>query len=52
MFVLLLAVALMVVCGIGAMLLAHLPRAATLVGAGGVVVGCLLGMAPTLGVLS
>ena len=51
MFVLLLAVALMVSCGIAALCLSHLPRAATLVGAGGVVVGCLLGMSPTLGVL-
>jgi formate hydrogenlyase subunit 3/multisubunit Na+/H+ antiporter MnhD subunit len=51
MDVLLVAVALQVIAGTAAFLVSKWPRAATLLGAGGAVLGCLVGLAPTLRVL-
>src|SRR5438876_746775 len=52
MDVLLIGVAIQVLCGAAAFALSRSPRAATLAGAGGAVVGCLLGLPPALRVLS
>jgi len=51
MDVLLIALGLLVLAGIAAFLSSQSPRLATLLGAGGAVVACLLGLIPTLGVL-
>ena len=51
MNVLLVAIALLLLTAFLAAACARVPRAATFVGAGGAVTGCLLGLAPTLGVL-
>jgi formate hydrogenlyase subunit 3/multisubunit Na+/H+ antiporter MnhD subunit len=51
MDVLLVAIALQVLAGTAAFVFSKWPRAATTVGAGGAVLGCLLGLAPTLRVL-
>lgn len=51
MDVLLVAITLQVFAGIAAFLLSKWPRAATAVGVGGAVLGCLVGLVPVLGVL-
>jgi hydrogenase-4 component B len=48
---LLVAIALQALAGIAALVFSKSPRAATVLGAGGAVAGCLLGLAPTLRVL-
>jgi formate hydrogenlyase subunit 3/multisubunit Na+/H+ antiporter MnhD subunit len=52
MDVLLVAVALQVIAGTAAFVFSKWPRAATVLGAGGAVLGCLVGLAPTLRVLA
>jgi formate hydrogenlyase subunit 3/multisubunit Na+/H+ antiporter MnhD subunit len=52
MEVLLAAIALQVFAGTAAIIFSNRPRVATLLGAGGAVLGCLIGLAPTLLVLS
>src|SRR5258708_3120544 len=51
MDVLLVAIALQVLAGTAALLFSKWPRAATALGAGGTVLACLVGLAPTLRVL-
>ena len=51
MYVLLATVIFQALCGTTSLLLSKWPRAATALGAGGAALGCLAGLAPTLGVL-
>jgi hydrogenase-4 component B len=51
MDILLVAIALQVLAGTAAFIFSKWPRAATLLGAGGAALGCLVGLAPTLRVL-
>jgi hydrogenase-4 component B len=51
MDVLLIAMILLVVCGIAALFVGRFPQLATMIGAGGAVAGCMLGLLPTLQLL-
>ena len=51
MDVLLIAIVVPVICGIAALFLSRFPRAVSILGAGGTVVGCLIGLVPTVLVL-